>query len=51
MPRPDGYKKLKGSENLYRIRIAKQYRVVYAIEDKQLLIIIVKVGHRRDVYR
>lgn len=50
-PRPDGCKKLKGELNLYRIRVANTYRVVYEVQDKQLVITVVKIGHRRDVYR
>ncbi len=48
-PRPQGCKKLTDS-NDWRIR-AGVYRVVYRIEEKQLLVLVVKVGHRRDVYR
>ncbi len=48
-PRPHGYKKLKGSE-FYRIRIG-DYRVVYQIFDEKLLIIVVRIGHRREIYR
>jgi mRNA interferase RelE/StbE len=50
-PRPDGCKKLKGDQNLYRISVSRDYRVIYAIQDSQLTIVVVKVGHRRDVYR
>jgi len=50
-PRPEGCKKLKGELSLYRIRVAGNYRVIYEIQDKQLVIAIVKIGHRRDVYR
>ncbi|HAX76462.1 MAG TPA: type II toxin-antitoxin system mRNA interferase toxin, RelE/StbE family [Cyanobacteria bacterium UBA11372] len=50
-PRPEGCKKLKGETDLYRIRVANKYRVVYQIQDNQLLITVVKVGHRRDIYR
>ncbi len=50
-PRPEGCTKLKGAENLYRIRVAKNYRIIYEIQDKQLIVIVVKVGHRREVYR
>lgn len=50
-PRPEGCKKLKGELNLYRIRVANTYRVVYEAQDRQLVITVVKVGHRRDVYR
>ncbi len=50
-PCPDGCKKLKGKTDLYRIRVANTYRVVYEIQDQQLLITVIKVGHRREVYR
>ena len=49
-PRPQGVKKLSGEDNLYRIRI-RNYRVIYKIEDNILLILIVSVGHRREIYR
>lgn len=49
-PRPHGAEKLSGEENLYRIRIG-DYRVIYQILDKILLVLIVKIGHRREVYR
>ena len=49
-PRPKGIVKLSGEENLYRIRVGN-YRILYAIEDDQLLVLVVTVGHRRDVYR
>jgi mRNA interferase RelE/StbE len=48
-PRPHGYRKLSGSEE-YRIRVG-DYRILYEIEDAVLRILVVKVGHRRDVYR
>ncbi len=48
-PRPAGAEKLAGVE-LWRIRQG-DYRIVYSIEDNVLTIWIVKVGHRRDVYR
>jgi mRNA interferase RelE/StbE len=50
-PRPDGCKKLKGEDSLYRIRVAKRYRIIYEIKDKTLIVTVVKVGHRREVYR
>lgn len=50
-PRPLGVEKLSGSEeDFYRIRVG-DYRVLYRIEDKVLLIIIIKSRHRREVYR
>lgn len=49
-PRPDGCKKLKGNciPSRYRIRTGN-YRVVYSIQDEVLLILVVEVGHRKDV--
>ncbi len=49
-PRPSGVEKLSGSEDIYRIR-SGNYRVVYHIQDKILHILILKIGHRREVYR
>ena len=48
-PRPHGVKKLSGQER-YRMRQGN-YRILYSIEDEQLVITVVKVGDRRDVYR
>ena len=48
-PRPDGCKKLSGSER-YRIRQGP-YRIVYAIEDEQLVVYVIKIGDRKSVYR
>ncbi len=48
-PRPPGSKKLSGHDR-YRIRQGS-YRIVYGIEDKELVVVVVKVGHRKDVYR
>jgi mRNA interferase RelE/StbE len=48
-PRPPGCEKLAGGER-YRVRQG-DYRIVYSIEDQHLIVWIVKVGHRRDVYR
>ena len=48
-PRPDGVKKLKGRDDEYRIRIG-DYRVIYAVEDRVLLVILVQVGLRSNVY-
>lgn len=49
-PRPAGVKALKGMPDLLRVR-AGGYRVVYRVEDRRLLILVVAVGHRREVYR
>ena len=48
-PRPTGCEKLTGQER-YRVRQGK-YRIVYSIQDNELTIWVVKVGHRKDVYR
>lgn len=49
-PRPVGFKKLKGRNNdYYRIRVGN-YRVIYTIEDDVLLIVIIRVGHRKEIY-
>ena len=48
-PRPQGCVKLSGA-NKYRVRQGK-YRILYKIEDDRLVVIIVKVGQRKDVYR
>jgi mRNA interferase RelE/StbE len=48
-PRPPGCEKLSGQER-YRVRQGA-YRIIYEIVDATLLVLVVKVGHRRDVYR
>ncbi|MBI3128420.1 MAG: type II toxin-antitoxin system RelE/ParE family toxin [Candidatus Tectomicrobia bacterium] len=48
-PRPVGCKKVRGAD-AYRIRVGA-YRVIYQIFDVRLLILVVRVGHRREVYR
>jgi mRNA interferase RelE/StbE len=48
-PRPPGSVKLSGME-YYRIRQG-DYRIIYEIEDHRLIVVVIKVGHRRDVYR
>jgi mRNA interferase RelE/StbE len=48
-PRPLGSEKLTGEE-LYRVRQGN-YRVVYSIQDNELTVWIIKVGHRKDIYR
>ena len=49
IPRPRGVEKVK-STGLWRIRQG-DYRIIYAIDDNQQIIIIVRVGHRREIYR
>ena len=48
-PRPSGCEKLTGQER-YRIRQGR-YRILYSIQDRELTVWIVKVGHRKDIYR
>jgi mRNA interferase RelE/StbE len=48
-PRPPGAEKLSGRDK-YRIRQGV-YRILYEIQNEQLIVVVVKVGHRRDVYR
>ncbi len=49
-PRPAGAKKLKGRGDLWRIR-AGDYRIVYEIRSRILVVLVVRVAHRREVYR
>ncbi len=49
-PRPAGCEKLSDHRDRYRVRVGR-YRVVYSIDDRDSLVCVVKVGHRRDVYR
>ncbi len=49
-PRPRGVKALSGEEGLLRLRIG-DYRIVYQAEDHALTVLILKIGHRREVYR
>lgn len=49
-PRPSGCVKLEGSQSDYRIRIG-DYRVIYQIQDAVLVVLIIRIGHRKDIYR
>ncbi len=49
-PRPPGCRKLSGYDDVFRVRIGR-YRVLYSIEDRRLVIIVLKVGDRKDIYR
>lgn len=49
-PRPSGVVKLESSNNRYRIRVG-DYRILYEIIDDLLIVTVVKVGHRREVYQ
>ena len=49
-PRPPGARALKDRPGYLRVRVG-DYRIIYTIEDDVLRVIVVRVGHRRDVYR
>lgn len=49
-PRPDGCRKLQGSEDAYRIRVG-DYRVIYTVDDAVLIVAVERVRHRREAYR
>ena len=49
-PRPDGVVKLAGDDNLWRVRIG-DYRVVYEIHDARLIVLVLRIAHRKDAYR
>jgi mRNA interferase RelE/StbE len=50
VPRPAEAVKLKGADALYRVRVG-DYRIVYEVQDDVVVIVIARVGHRREVYR
>lgn len=49
-PFPKGFKKLSGQDDICRIRIGN-YRVLYTVEDRKLIILVFKIAHRKDAYR
>jgi mRNA interferase RelE/StbE len=49
-PRPDGYIKLKGSDNLFRVKVGP-YRIIYTIQDHKLIVLILEIGDRKDIYK
>jgi mRNA interferase RelE/StbE len=49
-PRPPGVKKMAGDDNLWRIRVGT-YRAVYEIHDRPPLVMVLRIAHRKDVYR
>ncbi|PHM07297.1 type II toxin-antitoxin system RelE family toxin [Nostoc sp. 'Peltigera malacea cyanobiont' DB3992] len=49
-PRPNGVKKLQGDDNSYRIRVG-DYRVVYELDDDVLIVTVIKIGHRSEIYK
>lgn len=49
-PRPHGAKKLAGFNDVWRLR-AGDYRLIYRVSDEELVVTVVRAGHRREVYR
>ena len=49
-PRPRGAERLSAPESLWRIRVGS-YRVIYQIQSSQLIVLILRISHRREVYR
>ena len=49
-PHPRGSRKLTGYDDVFRIRVGR-YRVLYSIAEGTLIIVVLKIGHRKDVYR
>lgn len=49
-PRPPGCVALKGEERAYRVRVG-DHRIVYEVHDDRLVVQVVRLGHRRDIYR
>ncbi|MGD9730430.1 MAG: type II toxin-antitoxin system RelE/ParE family toxin [Nitrospiraceae bacterium] len=49
-PRPPGVEKLEGEETIYRVRTGN-YRILYTINDKALVVLVIRVGDRKEVYR
>jgi mRNA interferase RelE/StbE len=48
-PFPAGSRKLHGQEDLFRVRVG-DYRIIYRVDGKRIVIVIVRIGHRKDVY-
>ena len=49
VPRPRGCRKLKEQEDVYRIRVG-MYRVIYSIDDRRIVVAVLKLGHRKHIY-
>lgn len=49
-PKPSGAEALQGPQDLYRVRVG-QYRVLYEVQEQVLMVLVVRVGHRREVYQ
>ena len=50
-PWPKGHKKLKGAQkDIFRVRVG-DYRIVYQVEEERLVVVLVRIGHRKEIYR
>ena len=49
-PRPAGTRKLRGYEDVWRVRVGP-YRILYSVADAEVIVIVLKVGHRSRIYR
>ena len=49
-PRPRGAVALRGARGIYRLR-AGSYRIIYEVRDEKLLVLVIRIAHRKDVYR
>lgn len=50
-PRPQGARMLTGMHGVWRVRVARDYRILYTLDNDRLLILVVDAGHRREIYR
>ena len=49
-PRPPGVEQLQGESDLFRLR-SGYYRIIYSIKDVRLMVLVIRIGHRREIYR
>lgn len=49
-PFPEGCRKLKGEEDVYRVRQGN-YRIIYEVVENKLIVLVLKIGHRKDIYK
>lgn len=49
-PFPEGCRKLSGEESIFRVRQGN-YRIIYEVENNNLIVLVLKIGHRKDVYK
>jgi mRNA interferase RelE/StbE len=49
-PRPPGVEKLSGEQDYYRVRVG-DYRIVYEVKEHILLVLVLRIGHRREIYQ